>query len=425
VAYSSALSGSRNDFLVTTTAYDALTTPMTVGDTLSVATFLTGGQTVGSVTRNYITIGGTAYTRVVMSAVANGTSTAAATNGAQNITVTITSSVAAQFNNAISTSRSTFLITQAQYTSISANFKVTDVLSAATFVTTSQTVSSVTQNFATIGGTAYALITMSGVGNSTSTSGATNVTITATSSFTAQYGAALNTSRSDFLVTDAAWTASGIVAGDSLAVATFLTGGQQINSVSPAYINLGGTSYTRVLMSGNANSTSTAGSGNDVSITVTAAGSGATYQNKNFLFFDATSWLASTATISTKIAVDQVAFPAGTSVSAVSTRTFGATTVYRVTFTQSANTTINAAGTLKFQFGAAYALPGEQIFSFIATPGGSDKLELQDLKELTSTSIGGRGTFPNGPDVLAINVYKTAGTSTVANLIIRWGEAQA
>jgi len=425
VAYSSALSAGRNDFLVTTTAYDALTTPMTVGDTLSVATFLTGGQTVGSITRNYITIGGVAYTRVVMSSVANSTSTAAATNGAQNITVTITSSVAAQFNNAISSTRSTFLITQAQYTSISANFKVTDVLSAATFVTSSQTVSSVTQNYATISGTAYALITMSSNGNSSSTAGATNVTITATSSFTAQYGSALTTSRSDFLVTDAAWTASGIAAGDSIAVATFLTGGQQINSVTPAYINLGGTSYTRVLMSGNANGTSTAGSGNDVTLTATAAGSGSSYQNKNFLFFDATSWLASTATISTKIAVDQTAFPAGTSVSAVSTRTFGATTVYRVTFTQSANTTINAAGTLKFQFGAAYALPGEQIFSFIATPGGSDKLDLQELKELTSTSIGGRGTFPNGPDVLAINVYKTAGASTVANLIIRWGEAQA
>jgi citrate lyase gamma subunit len=360
-----------------------------------------------------------------MSGVANSTSTAAATNGAQNITVTITSSVAAQFNNAISSTRTTFLITQAQYSSISANFKVTDVLSATTFVTTSQTVSSVTQNYATIAGTAYALITMSSTGNSTSTAGATNVSITATSSFTAQYGSALSSSRSDFLVTDAAWTASGIAAGDSIAVASFLTGGQQINSVTPAYINLGGTSYTRVLMSGNANGTSTSGSGNDVTITATAAGSGASYQNKNFLFFDSTSWLASTATISTKIAVDQTAFPAGTSVSAVTTRTFGATTVYRVTFTQSANTTVNAASTLKFQFGAAYALPGEQVFSFIATSGASERLDLQELKELTSTSIGGRGTFPNGPDVLAVNVYKTSGTSTVANLILRWGEAQA
>jgi hypothetical protein len=52
-------------------------------------------------------------------------------------------------------------------------------------------------------------------------------------------------------------------------------------------------------------------------------------------------------------------------------------------------------------------------------------LDLTGLKELTSTAIGGRGTFPNGPDVLAINVYKIAGTATNANIIIRWGEAQA
>ena len=47
------------------------------------------------------------------------------------------------------------------------------------------------------------------------------------------------------------------------------------------------------------------------------------------------------------------------------------------------------------------------------------------LKELTNTTLGGRGTYPNGPDVLAINVYKVSGTSVNANLILRWGEAQA
>ena len=45
------------------------------------------------------------------------------------------------------------------------------------------------------------------------------------------------------------------------------------------------------------------------------------------------------------------------------------------------------------------------------------------LKELTNTTLGGRGTFPNGPDVLAINVYKTSGTAVDANIIIKWGEA--
>jgi len=47
------------------------------------------------------------------------------------------------------------------------------------------------------------------------------------------------------------------------------------------------------------------------------------------------------------------------------------------------------------------------------------------LKELTATPLGGRGTFPNGPDVLFINVYLTQGLPVNANLVLRWGEAQA
>jgi hypothetical protein len=70
-------------------------------------------------------------------------------------------------------------------------------------------------------------------------------------------------------------------------------------------------------------------------------------------------------------------------------------------------------------------LPGEQVFSFISNPGETANLELDQLKELTNTTIGGRGTFPNGPDVLAINVYKVEGTAVNCSLILRWGEAQA
>ena len=92
---------------------------------------------------------------------------------------------------------------------------------------------------------------------------------------------------------------------------------------------------------------------------------------------------------------------------------------------QAANTTIASGATITWQFGAQYALPGEQVFSFIANPGNTERLDLDALKELTSTAIGGRGTFPNGPDVLAINVYKVAGTATPTNVILRWGEAQA
>lgn len=74
-----------------------------------------------------------------------------------------------------------------------------------------------------------------------------------------------------------------------------------------------------------------------------------------------------------------------------------------------------------------YAKPGETVFSFISAPQNRDALDLSPLKELTNTPIGGRGTFPNGPDVLAINVYLTQGTTaaTTANLVLRWSEAQA
>jgi hypothetical protein len=72
-----------------------------------------------------------------------------------------------------------------------------------------------------------------------------------------------------------------------------------------------------------------------------------------------------------------------------------------------------------------YAAPGETIFSFISSPSSKDSLDLSPLKELTNTPIGGRGTFPNGPDVLMINVYVTQGSAINANLVLRWGEAQA
>ena len=72
-----------------------------------------------------------------------------------------------------------------------------------------------------------------------------------------------------------------------------------------------------------------------------------------------------------------------------------------------------------------WAQPGETIFSFISNPASKDSLDLTPLKELTNTPLGGRGTFPNGPDSLFINVYITQGSPLTANLVLRWGEAQA
>ena len=99
---------------------------------------------------------------------------------------------------------------------------------------------------------------------------------------------------------------------------------------------------------------------------------------------------------------------------------------YRVTFNNAYTGTVSPGDLFNFTFQQPpYAQPGETVFSFIAQPGERSTLDLNLLKELTNTTLGGRGTFPNGPDVLAINVYKTVGATTSANIIVKWGEAQA
>jgi hypothetical protein len=497
--YSRAISTARSDFLITTAAYDALTTPLATTDGLSNVTYATGGKTVQSFTRNYITLNTVSYTRVVMSGVGNALSPRGTGN---NITITATSSVAATYAAAVSASRQDFLITQTQYATLT--LVVQDVLSATTFITGGQSITSATPSYTTIAGVVYARVLMTANGTATSTAGTGNdVTVTSTSYSTATYGRALSTTRTDFLITDTQYASSGIATSDILSVITFITGSQIISSITPSYINIGGTLYTRILMNAVANSNSTSGGGNDITVTVTAAGTASTYATKNYLFFDATTWITSTATVGTKLATSVTQFTAGTSVAATATRQFGTvasvvtaaassgggstvtytltgtqlyavgskvdvtgitggtgmngtfvvtssvagtlivtstgsgtpssyvgasltgTTVYRVTFTQTSNTTISAAATITFQFGAQYALPGEQVFSFITNPGASETLSLESLKELTATAIGGRGTFPNGPDVLAINIYKISGSAVPASLILRWGEAQA
>ena len=71
-----------------------------------------------------------------------------------------------------------------------------------------------------------------------------------------------------------------------------------------------------------------------------------------------------------------------------------------------------------------YAIPGEQVFAFSSYPNSADRLDLTELKELTNSPFGGVGAYPNGPDVLAINVRTTQNNST-ATVLLRWGEAQA
>jgi len=73
----------------------------------------------------------------------------------------------------------------------------------------------------------------------------------------------------------------------------------------------------------------------------------------------------------------------------------------------------------------AFAIPGEQVFSYVASPGQLNTLSLTPFKELTQSALGGRGVYPNGADVLCINVRSVSGNITKTNIVLRWGEAQA
>ncbi len=99
-----------------------------------------------------------------------------------------------------------------------------------------------------------------------------------------------------------------------------------------------------------------------------------------------------------------------------------------VYFYLSDRTNPGSAGSTTYTFApiTEAAIPGEQVFSFTAdATGARDNLDLSELKELTNTPIGGRGTFPNGPDVLAINAYLTSGSGINTTVNLRWAEAQA
>ena len=413
--YTTYLSAARTDFLIPNSESGLVVAT----DVLSVATYLTGGQTVSSVTQNYLRIAGTQYARIIMSKAADATPVA----GAGTSTVLSTSAATATYGWALSAVRSDFLITDAQYDSIT-GLVAGDVLSfssAATLSSVAITGSagqfSCTSTYLVVGMTVTISGTAGGTGSITGYANPTTYRISATNGSTTF---TLTTTGGTALTTSA-----GTPTGLTYTLNTFLTSGTTIQSATRAYITINSVSYSRIVMNTAAVLSSTSGTGNDVTIVVTAAGSGATYVKTNYLFFDSTTWTSSGATIGTKVASDQTQFPAGTSIAGISTRVYSGTTVYRVTFTQSANTTINSSSTLKFQFGAPYAFPGEQVFSFIANPGNTEKLDLTELKELTATTLGGRGAFPNGPDVLAINVYKVSGSATPANIILRWGEAQA
>jgi hypothetical protein len=337
------------------------------------------------------------------------------------------------YTTAVSNTRTDFFITNTQFDSTTTTpLRVGDRLTA-TFTNPSppgntitalsgQTISSIERSYL---GSSNTRIVMTAVANNTSPVGA-NLAITVTSVISTAYANAISVGRNDFLILDSSPVAANAQIGDTLNTATFIIANQTITGITPSFARVNGVNYTRITMSSSANNTSAAGAGTTPTVTVTAAGTGSSYVNSNFLFFTNASWNAAGASVGTRVAVSFTQFPAGTSIAAVTSRTLGSTIIQRVTFTQTSSATIASGAAVTFQFGdPQFALPGEQVFSFVTNPGQVTSLNLDKLKELTTTAIGGRGAFPNGPDVLAINIFKVTGTAAPGSIILRWGEAQA
>jgi hypothetical protein len=133
--------------------------------------------------------------------------------------------------------------------------------------------------------------------------------------------------------------------------------------------------------------------------------------------------LASTVDVKIGMQISGPGVPGGTLVAGIFTNP-----LHRfIQFSQPVNPGSAGSTTYTFTAIATAAVPGETVFSFVGNGGGGNNaaLDLTQLKELNNTPLGGRGTFPNGPDVLAINVYTTSGSQFTGSLVLRWGEAQA
>jgi hypothetical protein len=212
---------------------------------------------------------------------------------------------------------------------------------------------------------------------------------------------------------------NGLAVGDAVSAVSGIPANTTISSFANYTVSFSGIIHRYVFLSSNANANVTS----DSSITCTRSFKTSI---SSTIFFQKASWESTGATSGTE--VSDSLFAASTFVSTATLITFFATQYYRVTFSQTSSATVITAGTttVTLKFGQpSYALPGETVFSFIASPGANSHLYLDELKELTNTTLGGRGCYPNGPDVLAINVYKASGAAINANLVIRWGEAQA
>ena len=213
-----------------------------------------------------------------------------------------------------------------------------------------------------------------------------------------------------------AYINSGMNQGDTFAHPNFTT--TTIRTFSGSFTR-SGVAYRWMYLNRRPNSSTTTNSTGTVSKTWKTS-------ITSEIWFQQASFAASGATVGTDVSATN--FPASTQISYISLEQYFTTSYYVARFNNTSDGTVLNPGTSTIEFTFVqppYAQPGETVFSFIANIGERSTLSLAELKELTNTPLGGRGTYPNGPDVLAINVYKVAGAEANANIILRWGEAQA
>jgi hypothetical protein len=68
---------------------------------------------------------------------------------------------------------------------------------------------------------------------------------------------------------------------------------------------------------------------------------------------------------------------------------------------------------------------GEQIFSIPVTQTNSGYLDLSAIKEITSMVLPGSGSYPNGNEVLAINIIPITGVASNVDIQLTFIESQA
>jgi hypothetical protein len=71
-------------------------------------------------------------------------------------------------------------------------------------------------------------------------------------------------------------------------------------------------------------------------------------------------------------------------------------------------------------------VPGERIFQTVVSSTGQQFFNLANLKEISTSVIGGDFVYPDGPDTLALTIRNLTGTAvTQASVNLFWSEAQA